>query len=150
MKKRIFVMIAVCLALVMLLTACGSKEAITENTFSEKAQAYNMSTGSSDEIIRGVDVYVYASHPDGWAIDFFKCKSVDAAEDLYDNNIEAFQAEGTVSSETNVNGDNYSRYEAEHDGEYIYCCCVEDTLVSTRTTSDHKDAVKEFVNMIGY
>lgn len=55
-----------------------------------------------------------------------------------------------ASSESSASMANYSTYTLNSSGYYMHLCQVDNTLLYVKVEDSHKDAVKKFIDNLGY
>ena len=153
MKKNI--MLGFVLVMMMFtLTGCGSKNALTTDNF--KTISKNNSYAIID-VISQYEVYNYvteatvAQSSDGWQVEFYVLSDNAYATGMFNNNKSIFEGyKGSSAVESSSSMGNYETYSLTSDGYYMYLCRVDNTLFYARVEDTYKDAVKNFVEELGY
>lgn len=153
MKKRYFLGLIVCFSLLLLLSGCGKKTAISTSKFISIAEKHNLQVEniiSKIETSTNIDDAVMVGN-DNWQIEFYVINSEDDAIAIFENNKNIFEESKSGSSAySSVNMVNYSTYSLESNDEYKYLCRIDNTFLYVNVDKIFKDSVKNFINEIGY
>ncbi len=154
-KSRIFTVFAVCMVLVLMLTGCKSKTAITTDTFkttmSEQGFTVVDSKDQYAEFDHILESYIAIDSTQSYQIEFLKISDETAARAMYENNKAKFEEQHkSASLHTAVSVGNHSEFRMLADGEYILFSQISDTLLFAQTTEDYKDAVNDIADALGY
>ena len=156
--KRILTVSVICVLVMLMLTACGKKTALTNDEFIKKAQDNGMITEDQAEQYSGYDhvkSVTTAGIVDGndvkWTCDFMIAVDESKAKEMFENNKTTFEnsTDGTTSS-SSVNMGNYNTFELNANGKYMYLCRVDNTLVYFNVDEAYKDDAKKFIKALGY
>lgn len=150
--KLLVSMIALCLVTALVLCSCGSKTALTKETFISNATSYGLETEdagqSASEIISGTLAYKSDGSSILWQAEFYALDSQEHAVAMFENNKTKFEnGSGTTAS---ISGGNYSTYEKTGDGKFKYLCRVDSTLLYIDINETYKDDAKAFIKQLGY
>ena len=112
-RGKIFLGVVLCF-MVLLLTGCGNKEAITADDFSTIAEKYDctvidvMNQYSSYGV---VDNALVARNSDGWQVEFYVLDSENSAASMFNTNQSNFEnSKSGTTTESSSNVGNYSTY----------------------------------------
>lgn len=131
------------------------KESITASQFKTIMEQKNyMITDASSQFSQYsyVDqVYIAGDNNYGYQIEFYELSDESNAISFYNNNASNFQArKGNSSTETNVNGKNFSKYTLSSGGNYMVVSRIDNTVIYIDVDSNYKDEVKNILDEIGY
>lgn len=154
MKKRNVILGIVSAFLLLLITGCGSKNAISSAKFMSVADDYDCSI---TDVINQFEQYgtiseaYVATNTNDWQVEFYVLNSEDSAISMFNTNktiFESYKSGKQVETSTNMN--NYATYSLTTNGHYMYLSYVDNTLVYVRVNDTYKDVVKEFIDDLGY
>lgn len=154
-KSKISAVLAVCLVLMLMLTGCKSKTAITtdgfETTMSEQGFTiadYKEQYAEFDYIL---EAYAAIDSTGSYQLDFYQCSDEAAAKGMFESNKTKFEEQyKSVAVRTSASFGNHSELRIQADGEYILISQISDTMLYVHTTSEYKDEVNEIVDILGY
>lgn len=153
MKKR-FVLVCLCLLMLLSLSGCGSRTALTAEEFIAKAETFGYETADITEQYASYGIFAdaaVATSPDGFQVEFYVLNDEATAAGVFETNKADFDSlKGAGSTSTSVNLGNYSSYAVTSGGKYMYVSRVGSTLLYVSTESANKDAVKAIVKELGY
>lgn len=157
MKKRVSVILTAVLVVAMMFTlsGCGDKTALTVEGFTQQAQDQGCTVSdataqfASEAVIESATI---AKHADGWQVEFYVLTDEAAAVNMFDYNKSTFEESkgSSASAEASTNMGNNASYSLTIDGNYMFVCRVDNTVVYVSEDSAHKDAVKSLIKAMGY
>lgn len=151
MSIRKIVMI-LCVALALMLAACGNKQPVDVQTFIEKAKSANLEmTDATDQFAAGDVSSVTIASGDGYQVEFYVLLSESQAINAFDTNVEDFRKQEEKSSVTaSISIGNTSKYELTSGGKFYLVSRIGSTFIYSTADSQYKDAIKKFVTDMGY
>lgn len=154
MKKRNIVLFVTCLLILLGVTGCGNKKAISTSTFKSITEENNYITSDvtnqsiSYEYVNEATV---AQSSEGFQIEFYVLDSESNAINMFNTNKDIFESyKGNTSTETSSNIGNNTIYTLTSNGYYMHLCRVDNTLLYVRVLDSYKDSVKDIIKKIGY
>ncbi len=153
MKKKVFNLFLMSFVLIIL-TGCSSKKAITTDKFIESAkdsgfETYDVTTQFKDT--PSIDKATVAKKADKYQIEFYILKDSDAATLMFNQNKVTFETyKGLTSTESKVNLKKYTKYSLTSNGYYMDLSRIDNTLLYVRVEDKYKNEVKKFIKEIGY
>lgn len=152
-RGKIFLGVVLCF-MVLLLTGCGNKKAITADDFSTIAEKYDctiidvMNQYSSYGV---VDNALVARNSDGWQVEFYVLDSENSAASMFNTNQTTFEnSKSGTTTESSSNMGNYSTYTLNSGGTYMHLCRVDNTLLFVKVDDTYKDTVEKLIKELGY
>lgn len=154
-KSKMFTVFAVCMVLVLMLTGCKSKTAITTDTFKTtmSEQGFTVVDGKDQyaEFDYILEVYAAVDSTQSYQVEFYQCSDETYAKGMYENNKAKFEEQHkSASVHTAVSVGNHSEFRLLADGEYILISQIDDTFLFVHTTAEYKDAVNDIADALGY
>ena len=150
--KHLIGILSLVLAISLMLCSCGSKTALTKDTFISNATSYGLETSdagvSADGLVSGTVAYKAEGNNAAWQAEFYVLNSEDRAKEMFENNKANFESGSGSQSSASVG--NYSTYEKTGDGKFKYLCRVDATLLYIDINEAYKEAAKGFIKQIGY
>lgn len=150
-KKKI-ILVGVLFSMLLILTGCGNKKALTTEEFTNLANENGFTI--SDATSQFTDSYVSKATlalKDGYQIEFYVIDNVENSKKMFEYNKNQFQNyKSGVSTELSKSVGNYSTYLLQSNGYYMYLSRIDNTLIYIRTDISYKEEVKSFVEKIGY
>ena len=158
MKKLSFPAFLVLLVLIFtMLPGCQmSRMPISANEFKTRAEAAGYFVQDAlDQFPEGAaETYLIAfvgGDAIEYQIEFAVTSTTEQAVSAYRQNRSDFEAQkGSFSSDTSVSVGNYSYYKLTSNGKYSVISRIENTFIYVNAPAEHKDAIVEFLNSIGY
>ena len=152
--KKISIIGALCIIIVLALTGCGKKKAITTSEFISKTESLGFTTTDATSQYAEFDHVkeaTIAQHPDGYQIEFYSIDNEANTKGMFTTNKNTFEAsKGNGSAESSVSLGNYATYSLTSDGSYMYLCRVDTTLLYIHVEDTYKDSVKDVIKELGY
>ena len=152
MKKKI-VLFSVIFCLLLVLTGCGNKKAITPQEFTSIAQAnnYNVSDATNQFSDYSQVREVKIARNNDYQIEFYVLNSESDAKSMYEYNKSLFEAYKISNySESHVDLNNYSTYSLQSSGYYMFLSRIDNTLVYVKEPVEYKSNIDEFIKKLGY
>lgn len=148
MRKTLKIIVAV--MVVFILTACGTKKALSDDELKTELTQIGFDVNEITSSIEDSNISVVRTANNGkYQIEYYVFKSEETAKAAYENNVKMFSSNKKyVGKETN--DDNYNKYVQETDDYYNVITRVKDTLVYVSVGVDHKRDVKKVLNKLGY
>lgn len=154
MKKRNIVLFVTCLLILLGVTGCGNKTAISTSTFKSITEENNYITSDvTNQYIsyEYVNEATVAQSSEGFQIEFYVLDSESNAISMFNTNKDIFESyKGNASTETSSNIGNNTSYTLTSNGYYMHLCRVDNTLLYVRVLDSYKDSVKDIIKKIGY
>ncbi len=151
MKQRILIVYV--LAAVLLLTACGSKTALTNDQFIEKMEAAGYQIQDAIDQF-GEDVLesaTLAMMDDKYQIEFYVLPTSDQAAAAFSNNKSNFQLlEDAAKNTSSLNTNTYNYYALTTNEGYYVVSRIDNTLLYVQTSAEYKDEIKKIIKELGY
>lgn len=115
-------------------------------------EGYVMVDVTSQYASYGIDVAYLAVKPNQeYQIEFYELSSISKAENMFETNKEYFQDRAGSSRVTTSYGfGNYDIYSLKSNGDYMYLCRIDNTLLYIDVEDIYKDEVKEIVEELDY
>lgn len=151
MKKKIG-FISILFVMLLILTGCGNKTAITTSKFISltESEGYTISD-VKDQFDEDYLKEATVAMGDGYQIEFYVLDSEFNAKNMFKYNKKIFlNYKGGLTSEVSSEVGNYSTYSLQSDGYYMYLSRVDNTLIYVRVESKYKDNVKNTIDKLGY
>ncbi len=152
--KKLFLGVFLFMAVISV-TGCGTKKAITADTFKTKMETkkYVVQDASSqfesNEQIK--KVFLALNSASSYQIEFYEIDTVDNAVEFYTNNKLIFQqSKSSGNIETNVDLKNNSKYTLESNGMYKLISRIDKTVIYVNTSSKNKKEINKVVKELGY
>ena len=153
MKNKNIFMGIICL-LILFITGCGNKKAITTADFISKAKELGY---ESSDVIPQYASYGYikeatvARSKDGYQAEFYVIEDKDHAVSMFNTNKSIFESyKGNTLAEASANLGNYSSYTLTSSGYYMHICRVDNTLLYVKVKEQYKDNIKKLINELKY
>lgn len=153
--KRFFLALVLFIS-VFALTGCGKKEALTYGQFYSRMsdKGYKLTDVKNQfENYKSISkAYVASSKDLTYQIEFYELSSEENAIAFYDNNKSIFEASvgKVVKKKIDINGKNYSKYNATSNGYYMVVSRIKNTVVFARIAEEHSEQAKKDIKELGY
>ena len=154
MKKRIILFSIIFTLVLITLTGCGSKKAITTEKFIEMAKKNNF------EILNATDEFknysqvkkaTAAVSNDEWKVEFYILDTKDSAVGMFNTNKNIFDSSKSgVSSNFSVSLKNFESYTLKTNGYYKYVARIDNTIIYANVKEKYEAKAKEFIKKLGY
>ena len=152
--KKLLLFSLLCITLLVALTGCLSKTAITADSFKSSMESMNYVVVDYTSQFDSEDVKkVYAGiNPTGsFQIEFFELGTESLARSSYLTNLETMEkSKGSMSSSTSFTGTNYEKATQTSNNEYWLVSRVENTFIFVHSSDTNKDAINKVVDSLGY
>lgn len=157
MKRRILALTLACVFILLALTSCFQKTAVTEAEFSAAATEAGLEVRDTLEMYEERTKEQIRSSTSAYAEDEkWTCHFVTFYEESYA--VSAYQQikaelESRVSgawSSSYANMVNYNKYEINSNELFMYVCRVDDTVFYMGIEKEYKAAAKDIIAKIGY
>jgi ABC-type Fe3+-hydroxamate transport system substrate-binding protein len=152
MKKILLFIVSV----FMLFTLTGCSKTVI-STDQVKSIAGNNGYTATDIISQYVEApqikeaTVFINDANGYQVEFYVLENIDSAIGMYNTNVSKFdQYDVGTKAKATVNGKNYSTYSLTTTDRHRYLSRVDNTLLYADVDVKYKDAVKEFIEKLGY
>lgn len=97
------------------------------------------------------EVYLALNQDDNYQLEFYELSDVENAMSFFNVNKEIFESKKSgTSSETTLNGKNYSKYVLSSDGEYMLLSRIDNTVIYVYEDLDLKDTINDLLDELGY
>ncbi len=153
MKRKILVVL---LSVFMLfgLTGCFKKTPLTTDDFITNANSSNFTTqdvtsdfSSEPSVLKAT----IALNSKGYQVEFYELSEESIAKSMFNTNKADFESlKSSKYTDSEVNAGNYNTYSLSTESEYMYLSRVDKTFLYLKVDISNKDAVKEFIDKIGY
>ena len=154
MKKKIISISLICMLLLLSLTGCTKKTAITTENFKSIAQSHNYSITNAKSQYSAYNYITEATIAginNQWQVEFFVLESEADAKSMFETNKTIFQnSKGSVSTEKSTNLGNHSLYSLTSNGFYMYLSRIDNTLLYVKVSETYKDTIKDFIKELKY
>ena len=159
-KKTLFIVLGIILVLVIGGIALFSslnkeKESMTASEFKTLMEGKGFVVSDATSQFSQYDyveqVYVAAPSDYSYKIEFYELSDETYATAFYNNNKSIFEStKSGASTESNINGKNYSKYTLTSNGKYMVVSRVANTVAFVNVSSDLKDNVNTILKELGY
>lgn len=144
-----------CICLMISLTACGNKTALTASEFKTKMENKNFIVGDATYQMSQYDyiekVYLAKNEDLTYQIEFYQISDVDNAYSFYIYNKKIFEeSKQSNSKETTLNIGNRSKYTVETAGKYKVVSRIDNTVIYINVDEQYKSEVKTILDELGY
>lgn len=148
MKKALKIIVAI--MIVFILTACGTKKALSDDELKTKLTQIGFDVNEITSSIEDSNISVVRTANNGkYQIEYYVFKNEDTAKTAYKNNVKMFSSNKKYAGKQK-NDDNYNKYVQETDDYYNVVTRVKDTLVYVSVNIDYKRDIKKVLNKLGY
>jgi len=154
MKIRNIILGIFCFLILLTLTGCGNKNAISTDDFKTitEGRDYIIADATMQYSSYGyINEATIAQSPEGWQIEFYVLSDESYAEGMFNTNkatFETYKGNSSISSSSNM--ENYSKYSLTSSGYYMYLCRIDNTLLYVKINDTYEDSVKDLINELGY
>lgn len=151
--KRKFLTLLSCFFILGTLSGCEDKTKLSAEEFKTKMSDKEFTVQDAtaqleDEFVE--KVYV-AITPDKYQIEFFEVKDEDVAKSSYEMNKEKIEEKkGTVSTHSEVNMGNHSKYSLGTDDRWMVVSRIDNTFIYLNVDQEYKEEVNAVLEMLGY
>lgn len=151
MKKILLSIIA--FVSIFTLTGCGNKTAITEETFTKKAQelGFEIYDVSSQYSSYGYVKSATVAKSGSWQLEFYELDSKDKAKSMFETNKKNFESQkGSTNTSNSKTIGNYSTFTLNTNETYMHLCRIDTTFLYVKVPKENKDDAKKLIDAIGY
>lgn len=155
--KRILTLSIVFVLVALMLTACGSKTALTKDEFTKKATDNGMLTEDNtasyadySHVTSVTSAGIISGNAVAWSCDFIVATDDSKAKQMFETNKTTFENSVSSSSSSSSNIGNYNTFELNGGGKFMYLCRVDNTLIYFNVDEAYKDDAKAFIEKLGY
>ena len=155
MKTKSLLAILIGVLLIVALTGCFSKQALTSDEFSSKMQGLGFSIVDASAQYSQFDhinkVLLAVDPTTSFQIEFYDINSDSNALGVYNTNFSTMEnSRGSSSSYSTVSMGNYNRATQESNGEYWVLSRVSSTFVYVHSDVANKASINSALDTIGY
>ena len=154
MKVKSILFKMFCLLSFFTLVGCSAKTAITSSDFIKCCEDKNLHVEDiSGSFIDNSDVneVVVATSEEGWTVEFYIFSDESVSKQAFEANKKKFEdSKSGVFSEKSVSIKNYSTYRIKSNGDYMYICRVDNTLVYVCVDDVYENSVINLLSELGY
>ncbi len=130
------------------------KDAIKAREFASlmEDENYDIVDVTSQYEAYGIDeAYIAIDSDQDYQIEFYELSSESKAKSMFESNKDYFKdREGSTKVTTSYSIGNYNIYSLTSNGDYMYLCRVDNTLLYIDVDDKYKDEVKDIVENLGY
>lgn len=150
LKKLSLVLLITILCLT--LSACGSKEPLTSEKFTEIMESNDFTVVDSTLFVQETVTAetVLTALCDDYQIDFYVLDCDDTSKDFFTLNKEAFSSEENFGDHIEINGINYNYFEMTNDTGFRLVSRIENTVLYCYTDAEYKSEVLEIAKELSY
>ncbi|MBE5932364.1 MAG: hypothetical protein E7263_02950 [Lachnospiraceae bacterium] len=160
MKKGLKIVLLICLVIVaaasviLLFVIDREKESMTANEFCDEMEdeGYILVDVTSQYEAYGIDeAYIAVEQNQEYQIEFYELPSVSRAENMFATNKQNFKDRAGSSRVTSSYGfGNYDVYSLQSNGDFMYLCRVDNTLLYIDVDDSYKNEVREIIDELDY
>lgn len=154
MKSKKILLFSLSIFMLLFLTGCGNKKAITKEDFIAKAEKHNyqiVDATSQFEQYDEIESATLALSPDNWQVEFYELNTSENAMAMFEHNKSKFEDyKDNTALEASKSMSNYATYSLTSGGYYMYLSTVDNTLIYLRVKDTYKDTVKDFIKELAY
>ena len=148
MKKILMILMLVLCTFA--LTACGKKEALSDNDMKNKLVELGFDVNDLTSYMEDSNVKVVRSANNGkYQIEYYVFKTNDNAKSAYEGNVKTFEENKKYKGEKKSK-DNYDKYIQKTDDYYNSVIRIDNTLLYVSINIGYKNDVKKVINKLGY
>lgn len=150
MKKKILFIVT--LIMIITLTGCGKKTALTKEEFNEKLISEGfIITEITKEINDSNIIYAAAVSNNDYQFEYHIYKNNDACKKSFNSNKKALGSGKSKKDKENIkNGENYSKYSITSSEEYKSITRVDNTFVYASLNIENKDSFNKVLKALKY
>lgn len=130
------------------------KDAIKAREFASlmEDENYDVADVTSQYEAYGIDeAYIAIESDQDYQIEFYELSSDSKAKSMFESNKDYFEDRaGSSKVTTSYSIGNYNLYSLTSNGDYMYLCRVDNTLLYIDVEDEYKDEVKDIVEELGY
>ncbi len=150
----ISLMVVVAATVVLLVVVDREKEVLTAQEFYNEMddEGYEMVDVTAQYAIHGIDkAYLAVEEDNAYQIEFYELSSVSKAESMFESNKDYFKDRAGSKRVTSSYGfGNYDIYSLTSNGDFMYLCRIDNTLLYIDVEDIYKDEVKEIIDELDY
>ncbi len=160
MKKGLKIALLITLTLIIaavvvfLVVVDKKKESISAHQFYQdmEKEGYVLVDITEQYAAYGIDeAYVAVKADRSYQIEFYQLASEDKAISMFDSNQEYFEGRAGTSRITSSYGfGNYDIYSLTSNGDFMYLCRIDNTLLYIDVDDKYKEEVKEIIEELDY
>ena len=152
--KKLFIFV-LCVMSLFLVTGCGSKTAITSDTFKSKVEEMGYTVTDAKSQFESYDyikeAYVAVDANNSYSVEFYVLSDADYASSFFETNKSKFTTyEGNSKSHVSVDLNNYQKYSVETEANLKYIVRIDNTVFYSETSSSNKDKINTIAKELGY
>ena len=155
-KKKIFLGVILSLVVLLTMTGCFNKTALTAEEFSSKAKEYGLKVEDQSEDYQDdgkhrITKAIMGYSNNDWQVEYYELANESYSRELYilaQSDIE--EAKSSMSSNTTINLGNHQKYSQTGGGNYFVVSRIGKTVIYIETTDSNKEDVKAFLKSINY
>lgn len=150
MRKIILGIITI--LIILSLTGCGNKKALTNNEFSEILGVEGFAVTDVTTLMEDENIEVLAAaNNNNYQLEYHIYKTKEAAKKAYEGNKKSFATyKKNNNKEKNVTGNNYEKYTLELSDEYKVVSRIDNTLVYASISLEYKKDLNNILDKLGY
>lgn len=130
------------------------KESITAREFASMMddEDYEIVNVTSQYESYGIDeAYLAVESNQDYQMEFYELSSESKAKSMFESNKEYFEDRaGSSKITSSYSFGNYNVYSLTSNGDYMYICRIDNTLLYIDVDDEYKDEVKDIVEELGY
>ncbi|MBQ8317784.1 MAG: hypothetical protein IJX85_05550 [Lachnospiraceae bacterium] len=150
----LILMIVAAVVVLVLVIAGEKKDFMTAREFYEEMEdeGYELVDVTSQYYSYGIDeAYVAVASNDRYQIEFYELNSISKAENMFETNKDYFEGRAGSSRITSSYGlGDYDVYSLTSNGDYMYLCRIDNTLLYIDVDDRYKEEVKEIIDELDY
>lgn len=150
MKKIILGIITI--FIMLLLTGCGNRKALTNNEFSEILGLEGFAITDVTALMEDENIEVLAAaNNNNYQLEYHIYKTTAAAKKAYEGNKKSFETyKKGNNKEKSLSGNNYDKYTLELSDEYKVVSRIDNTLVYASINLEYKKDLNIILDKLGY
>lgn len=150
----IILLLVIAAAVVFLVVIDKEKESMTAGEFYDEMEdeGYVLVDVTSQYASYGIDEAYLAVEPNNeYQIEFYELSNESKAISMFESNKEYFEDRaGSTRSKTSYGIGNYDVYSLTSNGDFMYLCRVDNTLLYVDVDDRYKDEVREIIDELDY
>lgn len=159
-KVKTFVMVFICGFMIVSLTGCINKQAITSENFKIKMESRGFEvqdvTYQFEDLSYKSEYYSYMNKAllasnNKYQIIFYETKDTHLAESIYNKSVKDFKRDGKSVKYTSVNFGNHAKYTLINDDIYSTVSGIDNTIIYLSNVNiEHKSEIEDILEELGY
>lgn len=154
-KFKGIMMVALSFLVLLTVTGCGNKTAISADDFKTKLEDKGYTVQDATDQMNGVEeikkVYIAIDADEKYQIEFYELNNEDNASVFFNENKEKFEkTKSSTNSETSSSMGNYSKYALTTNGTYKAVSRVGRTVIYIDVEDDNKSKVQSILKELDY